>query len=241
MNIRLDIEYDGSLYHGWQIQKDADTVQESIEKALEIILRERVTIIGAGRTDTGVHAIGQVANFKVNKLLMTMHQLMQSLNGILREGIAIKSVAEVDESFHARYSALARSYTYTVSRRKVAIDRRKCYTVMCGIDIELMRNAAQSILGTHDFKQLSVDPGKKSTLCTVYELSIITDGDRLFFNITANRFLHKMVRIIVGTLLAIGKGRADPMILERLLNGDEGKKTFCAPAHGLTLVRVDYP
>jgi tRNA pseudouridine38-40 synthase len=230
------------MYHGWQIQKDATSVQQSVENALSVILRIPISIIGAGRTDTGVHARGQVANFKVDNLPVALGQLGRSLNGILREGIAIHRVSIVPEEFHSRYSALSRSYIYSVAKSKRSIDRNQYYIVMYPVDVEKMRLSSQKLLGKHDFRQFCVDAGKKSTLCTINSVEIIEDEETIKFNITANRFLHRMVRMIVGTLLAIGKGRISGDIIDKLLAGTTpGSKAYCAPAHGLCLTYVEYP
>ncbi|MBL8026939.1 MAG: tRNA pseudouridine(38-40) synthase TruA [Fibrobacteres bacterium] len=241
MNIRLDIEYDGSLYHGWQIQNNASSVQESIEKALSTIFRTPISIIGAGRTDTGVHARGQVANFSVDSLPTSLGQLGRSINGLVREGITIHKVSIVPDEFHARYSALSRSYIYSVSRIKRSIDRQMFYSIVYDVDIDRMIKCIPSFLGTHDFKQFCVDAGKKSTMCTVMNLSIAEESEIIRFHITANRFLHKMVRMVVGTLLAVGKGHIDKTVIDELVAGKRGSRSFCAPAHALCLTNVEYP
>jgi tRNA pseudouridine38-40 synthase len=240
MNIRLDIEYDGSFYSGWQIQRKERSVQSAIEEALAIILRRKVKVIGAGRTDAGVHALGQVANFKVEALPIPPEELKRSLNGLLKEGITLRRVSEVGEDFHARYSAKSRSYVYLISKGKRSIDRNRYFCIAYTPDIGLMRKAAQKLLGAHDFKNISVATGEKSTLCRVLNLEIEDRDREIVIRITADRFLHKMVRMIVGLLLDIGRHKVSLEYLEEALSGTKRKQGFAAPAHGLCLMEVAY-
>ena len=160
MNIRLDIEYDGGLYSGWQVQPRDRSVQGEIEKALATILQKKIRIIGAGRTDAGVHARGQVANFKVADLPVSLKILQRSLNGIVKEGITILRVSKADDDFHARYSAKWRTYIYSISKRKRSVDRGQYYSISYPVDIRLMKKAARRLKGPHDFKNLSVAKGR---------------------------------------------------------------------------------
>jgi tRNA pseudouridine38-40 synthase len=242
MNIRLDIEYDGTLYAGWQVQKNAVTVQSEIERALALIFRKPVRITGAGRTDAGVHAEGQVAHFHCESLPVSFGTLQRSLNGLLKEGIAIKSVREVPADFHARYSAKLRTYIYSLSRTKRAIDRHKIFWMPFELDMKRMRRAARKLLGKHDFKNFSVATGEKSTLCDLKKIQIREAGDDIFITLAADRFLHKMVRMIVGLLIDVGRGKVEDAYIDDVLSGKKimRKKGFAAPAHALCLVRVDY-
>jgi tRNA pseudouridine38-40 synthase len=242
VNIRLDIEYDGAPFAGWQIQKKEATVQAEIEQALGVVLRKPVRITGAGRTDAGVHALGQVAHFHIDKLPVSLESLQRSLNGLLKEGIVVHAVREVPENFHARYSAVRRTYHYSISKTRRAIDRHKFIFLSFPLDMAKVRHAAKKLLGKHDFKCLSVARGEKSTLCDLRMLDIEETDDAIVIRVCADRFLHKMVRMIVGLLIDIGRGKIDSGYIDEVFAGKETsrKKGFVAPAHGLCLVRVDY-
>ena len=242
MNIRLDIEYDGSLYAGWQIQKKDRSVQSSIEEALFTILKSRVKLIGAGRTDSGVHARGQVANFKVESLAVGLPELKRSLNGLLKEGITVRKVSAAAEDFHARYSAKSRNYVYSISKGKRSVDRNQYFCLNYDLDMGLVRQAACKLLGRHDFKNLSVATGEKSTLCEIRQLDIEEREREVLITITADRFLHKMVRMVVGLLIDIGRGKAEIGYLDDVLSGKKIKRKqgFAAPPQGLCLMAVEY-
>ncbi len=239
---RLLIEYDGSAYAGWQIQQNAPTVQGEIENALAIILKENIKITGAGRTGAGVHARGQVAHFDTEKLLEN-RRLQRSLNGILKQDIRIKQVTESDSGFHARYSARSRIYHYTIARRPVALLRGFAWFFPAELDLAPMSAAAAALLGSHDFKSfcrtLSSVPNHD---CTILRAQWQEQGeDFLVFIIEANRFLHGMVRAIVGTLIDIGRGclTVDDIytILEKKERSAAGE---AAPPRGLVLHKVIY-
>jgi tRNA pseudouridine38-40 synthase len=242
MNIRLIIEYDGSLYCGWQIQPRDISIQGEIEKALSTILKKRIRIIGAGRTDSGVHAGGQVANFKTDSLPITLVMLKRSLNGILKQGITIKQVTRVDNGFHARYSAKWRTYVYSISKRKRSIDRNQYYCMPFTVNVPRMKQAAGKMKGKHDFRNLSVAKGEKSTLCDLKRLIISENKDEILFTFTADRYLHKMVRMCVGLLIDIGRGKIPMKYLDNIFKKQsiKRKEGFCAPAQGLCLVKVEY-
>ncbi len=242
MNVRLDIEYDGAFYSGWQIQKKDKSVQSSIETALKTIFKSDIKIIGAGRTDAGVHALGQVANFKINNLLVLPHELKRSLNGLLKDGITIKNVTLVDDDFHARYSAKTRTYCYLISKGKRSIDRNQYFCINYKLDIDLIKNATKKLLGTHDFKNISVATGEKSTICNVKSVDVEESAREIKLTITADRFLHKMVRMIVGLLIDIGRNRVSLNYLDEAFSCDKLKKKqgFVAPAAGLCLMNVSY-
>ena len=242
MNIRLDIEYDGTLYAGWQVQPNAITVQSEIERALTTLLRMPVKITGAGRTDAGVHATGQVAHFHVPALPLACEALRRSLNALVGEGIAIRSVKFVADDFHARYSAKLRTYVYSISKTKRAIDRHKYFRLSFGLDMKKVRQAARKLLGKHDFRNFSVATGEKSTLCRLQRLDIRESEEEIRITLSANRFLHKMVRMIVGLLIDVGRGKVDMSYIDEVFSGKKiaRKKGFAAAAHALTLVRVDY-
>lgn len=230
------------MYCGWQIQPNGVSVQEQIEKALAVILRVKVNVIGAGRTDAGVHALGQVAHFHADDVTLSPETLQRSLNGLLKEGITIHRVRRVPDGFHARYSARARSYVYSISTRKRSIDRNRFFFFPQPLDLAMMKQAARHLKGRHDFKELSVATGEKSTLCDIKRLDLVKGPGVITIRITANRFLHKMVRMITGLLINAGRGKIRPVDVKKAFEPGSGMKkaAFCAPAQGLCLVRVSY-
>lgn len=248
-NIQLIIEYDGSNFKGWQIQpRGQRTVQGEIVKALKTLCKEEVTLIGSGRTDTGVHALGQVANFKTQSSLPAA-QLQQSLNGILPRDMAILTCLDVALDFHAQYSAKQKSYRYTILNRTVrgVVHRQTQWHHKYALDVELMQQEAKALVGMHDFKSFcAADPrrehGKsKDTVRTVYVLDVMRQDDRVIIDITANGFLYKMVRNIVGTLVDAGQNRlAAGGISHILTQKDRNLASPTAPAHGLCLMQVMY-
>ncbi len=240
-NIRLLIEYDGSAYAGWQRQAGDPTIQAAIEDALATLLREPVTLTGAGRTDAGVHARGQVANFRCAATLGA-ERIARGLNGILPDDIAILACEEASSSFHARFDAVGRRYSYAISTSPVAIDRRDCWHVKYPLDPGVMREAAASIVGAHDFTSFC-RAGSEVThhRCAVREARWDVAGHRLLFGITADRFLHGMVRTLVGTMVDVGRGRIDAGELSRMLDARDRREAGpAAPAHGLVLEEVYY-
>ncbi|HET6465903.1 MAG TPA: tRNA pseudouridine(38-40) synthase TruA [Nitrospiria bacterium] len=249
-NIKLVIEYDGSRYHGWQRQPNLPTVQGRLEAAVATIVQQRPTVIGAGRTDAGVHAQGQVASFKVNARL-TAAAWMRALNSLLPEDIVIVNARKVSSRFHARFSAVGKLYRYQILNRRYppAIGRQYLWTVYSALDIRRMKAAAKVLLGKHDFSSFrSSDPSggrmrgkKRSAVCHIRRLELAKRHDRLLITIEADRFLQQMVRAIVGTLVEVGRGRLGPREMSGLLQKKDrrfGGPT--APPQGLCLVKVFY-
>lgn len=240
-NIKLVIEYDGSAYAGWQRQAADPTIQAAIEDALATLLREPVTLTGAGRTDAGVHARGQVANFR-SASPMEAARIARGLNALLPDDIAILACEEASASFHARFDAVARRYAYTISTSPVALDRGDCWYVKFPLEPDRMRRAASSILGTHDFTSFC-RAGSEVThhRCTLREAHWSVAGHRLLFGIMADRFLHGMVRTLVGTMVEVGRGYRDAGDLPRILEARDRREAGpTAPAHGLVLEEVCY-
>lgn len=240
---RLDIEYEGTDFYGWQIQPDRPTIQGAIETALSTALRHEVGIIGAGRTDTGVHALGQVAHFFSEKTL-DPYRLTAQVNGILPGSIAVPSIRQVDDDFHARFSACWRLYNYRIATRFCAMERRTRCHVRPVPDRDLMNRAAQHLVGRHDFTSFCKAADETNNrVCTVSEAAWLRDqrdGDATFV-IRADRFLRGMVRTIVGTLMQIGQGmRPEEDILQVLNARDRQVAGYAAPPRGLTLVAVGY-
>ncbi|MFH1334938.1 MAG: tRNA pseudouridine(38-40) synthase TruA [Candidatus Zixiibacteriota bacterium] len=240
-NIKLVIEYDGSLFHGWQVQPGLRTVQDEIEKALYTILNQKVNLIGAGRTDAGVHALGQVANFETENP-QDAETIQKSLNGILPEDIVIHKAEEVDPNFNARYSAKSRIYKYRVHLGRTAIQRRLAWEVTYALNVETLLEATREIEGEHDFTSFCLaESGKESNLCNVKQAFWKKSGDELTFKIEANRFLHTMVRSLVGTLVEVARGYFSVSDFTEIIEAKDRRKAGpTAPAYGLYLVEVKY-
>jgi tRNA pseudouridine38-40 synthase len=241
-NIRLLIEYDGTAYAGWQRQTNGKSIQESIETVLSTVTGEQITIHGAGRTDAGVHARGQVANFRTASS-RNCFELMGSLNGMLPDDIVVLEVREAPSDFHARFSAVGRLYTYHIVRRPAAILRNTSWLVQYPLDIELIREATARLVGERDFRSFCrVIADVEHHLCTVSTALWTVVPGGLEFRISANRFLHGMVRAIVGTLIDVGRGATSleefSLIIEQR---DRTKAGMAAPAKGLVLEKVFYP
>lgn len=242
--IKLTLHYDGSAFQGWQVQPDARTVQRELEAALSRLTDRPSSTVAAGRTDTGVHATGQVASAVVPSK-WTAERLVRALNAVLPDDLWVESAEEVPIAFHARYDAVARSYRYRVGTdRRCASPflRRWCWPLGEPLDGVLTAMAA-ALPGEHSFRAFakSGQPARGER-CTVHRAEWRRwDSLGVDFHVTANRFLHHMVRYLVGTMVEAARGRRDPADLERLLVGAEGLETSPpAPACGLFLTRVHY-
>ncbi len=241
---RMDIEYDGTEWHGWQIQPDLPTVQGALEEAFKVAMRRSTSIMGSGRTDAGVHASGQVAHFKDDGPLDTV-RLFGSLNGILPKTIAVRALEETHPSFHARFDAKIRQYRYRVSTLPIALDAHHRWFIRPFPDFNEMNRAASMLLGSHNYSAFCrVLSETENRVCEIAlaQWSPVPARDGSFdFVIRGDRFLHGMVRSIVGTLLEIGHGkRAADSIPDLIASQDRTKAGFAAPAHGLTLEQVIY-
>ena len=243
-NFKLIIEYDGSRYHGWQRQKNDLSIQGEIEKALKTMTAKRVAVIGSGRTDSGVHAEGQVANFECDTRLKP-ETLMNGLNSLLADDIKIKVCEQVSASFHARYDAKSKIYHYKILNRPTpaAIGRQYLWFIRKALNREAMRAAISHIIGSHDFKAFegSGSPRQSSTR-QVHSADLgAHEGGLLIFHIEADGFLRYMVRNIVGTLVDVGLEKLTPYDFKRILDcKDRSQASATAPAQGLTLVKVNY-
>ena len=243
MRYKMLIEYDGTNYHGWQIQPGVQTVQQAIEEALGIAVREKINLTGSGRTDAGVHARGQVAHFDTTKPV-DLYRLKASLNGLLPDGIGIIQLENADDEFHARYDARQRVYHYYVTSEKHPLTIHKRAFIRPNPDYDAMNEAASFLLGTHNFSAFcKIKSETKNRFCNVQAAKWTKEsqpGD-WFFKIVADRFLHGMVRAITGTLLEVGHGkRSGENIKETLLSEDRTLAGPAAPAHGLILEKVTY-
>ena len=242
-NIKLTIEYDGKKFNGWQKQPDKLNIQGEIENAIKEITGEEVELIGSGRTDAGVHAFGQVANFKTNSEL-SIEKFAIAINSKLKKSIIIKQAEEVDERFHSRYNAKQKTYRYVINNSKqgTAIYRElECHIPM-DLNVEEMKKAAKHFEGEHDFKGFKASgTSSKSSVRTIYKAQVIEDGEKIKIELTGNGFLYNMVRIISGTLVDVGLGKIKtediPTIIE---SKDRSKAGKTLPAHGLYLVEVKY-
>jgi tRNA pseudouridine38-40 synthase len=240
-NFKIVIEYDGTDFVGWQRQANGRSVQETIENALEKIVQQNVGIVGAGRTDSGVHARGQVANFSIDTSI-SPKELSRALNGVLPDDVAIRSVNEADLDFSARYSATAREYGYYISRVPTAINRRYSWSLGYQLDVPAMNSLCGEFIGKHDFQSFcKADSSADNYLCTVMDASWSEREGSLLFTIRANRFLHGMVRALVGTMVDIGRGHRSPGNFSEILSSKKRTKAGqSAPPHGLFLERVIY-
>ena len=232
-NIKLTIEYDGKCYNGWQKQPDKLNIQGEIEKAIYNITQEEVDLIGSGRTDAGVHALGQVANFKTNSAL-PIEKLALAINSQLKSSIIIKKAEEVDERFHSRYTAKQKTYRYIINNSKTgtAIYRNLEYCFPVKLNVEKMVEAAKYFEGEHDFKAFkSSGTSGKNSVRTIYKAEVRQNGERIIIELTGNGFLYNMVRIISGTLLDVGLGKIEPNeipdIIEKKRQNPSRKNTSC--------------
>ncbi len=243
-NIKLTIEYDGANYQGWQRQRNTRrTLQEMIEKTLERILQERVSLIVSGRTDAGVHARGQVANFKTYTKIPSK-KLKQALNNLLPDDIVVARSQDVAGDFHARFAAKSKIYRYVILNQKYpsAFWRNFAYFVPNQLDFRLMQKGARFLVGRHDFRCFQAAGRKaKDTIRIIQKIKVSRKGSIIFVDIQANGFLYKMVRNIVGTLIEVGRKCQPPASIQRIINSRS--RQFAGPtvpSRGLYLLRVQY-
>ena len=244
MRIALGIEYDGTSYNGWQRQKNGIGVQQRLEEALAVVANEDIEVVCAGRTDTGVHASGQVVHFDTSAERSDRGWLLGA-NTNLPPDASVTWARHVSDEFHARFSATGRSYRYVILNRleRSALHRHRAWWVYEPLDDKLMHEAAQQLLGQHDFSAFrAAGCQAKSAKRELTAISVERDGDWLTVSVSANAFLMHMVRNITGTLAVVGRGEQPPAwVADVLENRDRTAGGITAPPHGLTLVSVDYP
>lgn len=243
-NIKLVIEYDGKEFNGWQKQPNKLNIQGEIEQAIERITGEKVDLMASGRTDAGVHAIGQVANFKTNSN-MPIEKFPIALNANLKKSILIKSAEEVEERFHSRLNCKRKTYRYVINNSKygTAIYRNLETHIPIKLDIQKMQQAIKYFEGEHDFKAFKASgTSSKSSVRTIYKAEVLDAGnERIYIELTGNGFLYNMVRIISGTLVDVGLGKIEPEEIENIiLSKDRQYAGKTLPPQGLYLLTVEY-
>ena len=241
---KLTIAYDGTNYQGWQRQSDTDrTIQGILEETLENCTGYQAQIDGSGRTDAGVHAIGQVANFHLDEHF-SAEEIFEDLNRHLPEDIAVTKIKEVDERFHSRYQAVEKTYRYRIRTSPVpnVFERKFLYQYGQTLDVDKMKKAAQALVGTHDFASFCGNRHmKKSTVRTIFSIDLVERDGEIEILYCGNGFLQNMVRILTGTLIEVGRGERAPESMPALLKAKERKQAgYTAPPQGLRLEKVTY-
>ncbi len=245
MQLRLTVEYEGTAYRGWQLQRDGPTVQAVLEQALSTALRERVRVRGAGRTDAGVHACGQIAAVRVREVPADLERLQKSLNALTPDDVAVRDITVVDDAFDPRRHARSRVYEYRIWNVAAPSPfwRRHAWHVPSQLDVAAMDEAARVLEGEHDFASFRAADAEpvRSTVRRVLESSLRVDGRLLVYRVEATAFLKHMVRNVIGTLVEVGRGeRVAGTFRELLAVRDRTRAGATAPAHGLVLVNVRY-
>ena len=242
MRYFIELSYNGSAYHGWQNQPSDISVQEVIEKALSTILKEPIAIMGAGRTDTGVHASQMFAHFDTNAVFKE-EDLAYKMNSFLPKDIAIQSVFKVKKDAHARFDALSRAYLYRISLKKNVFNFDKAYYVKQDLNVDKMKEASKVLFQYKDFQCFSKsNTDVKTYHCDIMKAEWTFVNDELHFVIKADRFLRNMVRAIVGTMIQIGLGKINVEDLHAIIKSkNRSEAGFSVPAHGLYLTQVEYP
>ena len=241
--VKLVLEYDGTCYAGWQRQPDHPTIQEAIERAIHQVSQATVCVIGAGRTDSGVHALGQVASFRTH-CDWPASNWMRALNAVLPKDIAVRSSALMDARFHAQHDARGKLYTYRILHRpaRPTVDRAFVWHIYRPLNEAAMQQAAATLIGSQDFSSFEGSLTDNSNpICHLQRFTVIRHDDQILIEAYADRFLKHMVRAMVGTVVEVGLGKRTPdSITEILRSRDRSAAGQTAPPHGLCLMRVDY-
>ena len=242
-NIKLTIEYDGKDFNGWQKQPTKLNIQGEIERAIKEITGEEVDLIASGRTDAGVHSLGQVANFKTNSTL-PIDKFPVAINSKLKKSIRIQKAEEVEERFHSRYNCKQKTYRYIIDNTDEgsAIYRNLEYYIPIKLDVDKMRKAIKYFEGEHDFKGFKASgTSSKSSVRTIYKTNIEKIDGKIIIELTGNGFLYNMVRIISGTLVDVGMGKIEPEEIKDIIASKDRKRAGnTLPPHALYLVKVEY-
>ena len=243
---KITIAYDGTEYCGWQLQPNAPSIQKVLQRAFEIFFKEKIYITGAGRTDAGVHAKGQVAHFCWDKEL-DFRRFLLSINGLLPKDIRIKQIKEAPLGFHSRYSAKRKIYHYHLHLNRIhdPFTHKHSLHILKKLDINLLKTATQKFIGTHDFTSYANDANKgcarNKPVKTIYRLDVIEEFNGLRLEFEGDGFLYKMVRNITGTLIATATGKMPIEQIDAIFKAkDRRKAPMAVPAHGLFLIRIDY-
>lgn len=241
--VKLVVAYDGTNYHGWQVQDNGITIEEVLNRTISELVQEDIKVIGASRTDAGVHACGNVAVFDTESRIPG-DKFSFALNQRLPEDIRIQESCEVDADFHPRYADTVKTYEYNILNRRFELPSKRLYAAFCyyPMDIERMNQAAAYLVGEHDFKSFcSAGAQVQTTVRTIYAVNVAKDDDMVHIRITGNGFLYNMVRIIAGTLMQVGTGLMEPEQVKEILEArDRSKAGPTAVAKGLTLVEIRY-
>ena len=240
-NYKLKIQYDGTNYAGWQLQENAVTVQQKIIEAIEVLTKDSVNLIGSGRTDAGVHALGQVANFKIDREL-DIYRFSHSLNAILPKDISVTNIAKKSEDFHSRFDAKKRSYIYLISKVKSPFYYPYSWYYHESANIAKLRKLSESLVSELDFTSFArKNTETENKVCEIFQINWRESKEFIIFFVEANRFLHGMVRTMVGTLLKLVKEKEGERLLTEILNQkDREAAGEAAPARGLFLYKVKY-
>lgn len=241
--VRLIVAYDGTNYHGWQVQKNGITIESELNRCLSELLQEPIEVIGASRTDAGVHALGNVAVFDT-QARMPAEKISYALNQRLPEDIRIQRSEEVDADWHPRHCDSRKTYEYRIYRGEFAMPVKRLYSLFVyqKLDVEKMQEAARYFVGEHDFKSFcQVGAQVETTVRTIYDVNVYEEGTDVVIRVTGNGFLYNMVRIMAGTLIEVGKGKREPREIQEMIvakNREAAGPT--APAHGLMLVKYEF-
>ena len=244
LKIALLIQYEGSAYHGWQVQVDPETVQGHIERSLTEVLGEKIGIIGSGRTDSGVHALGQVAHFEVEACTIPVENLWKALNRQLPDDIRLIASSRVAEKFHSRFAAIQRQYLYQITTSPNVLDRNTQWYVRYPLDTSRLHKLSEHILGEHDFSSFCyAGTETENMVCTLATATWeVPASGVLKFTIAGDRFLHHMVRMLVGSMIEVARGKWNiDHFLALLEKPNRQAQVVTAPANGLTLIKVSYP
>ncbi len=241
--VKLVVAYDGTNYHGWQVQDNGITIEEVLNRTISELVQEDIKVIGASRTDAGVHACGNVAVFDTESRIPG-DKFSFALNQRLPEDIRIQESCEVDADFHPRYADTVKTYEYNILNRRFEMPSKRLYAAFCyyPMDIERMNQAAAYLVGEHDFKSFcSAGAQVQTTVRTIYAVNVTKEDDMVHIRIAGNGFLYNMVRIIAGTLMQVGTGLMEPEQVKEILEArDRSKAGPTAVAKGLTLVEIRY-